>query len=70
MLHKLIAAAKLMDSIYIRQVWSGNEALLHKLVPDAREIAQFFGLAYAEFDRRMEAEASGSATTTDPSAAT
>jgi hypothetical protein len=30
-LTKLIEAAKLMDSIYLRQVWSGNIDLLHKL---------------------------------------
>jgi len=33
-LGKLIDAAKLMDSIYLEQVWSGNTALLHKLETD------------------------------------
>jgi len=30
-LRKLIEEAKLMDSIYLRQVWNGNVELLHKL---------------------------------------
>ena len=29
-LAKIIAAARLIDPLYIRQVWSGNEALLEK----------------------------------------
>jgi hypothetical protein len=33
-LEKIIQAAKLMDSIYYRQVWSGNEALKKKLEAD------------------------------------
>jgi hypothetical protein len=33
-LTKLVEAARLMDKIYIRQVWSGNEALQHKLEAD------------------------------------
>jgi hypothetical protein len=33
-LAKLVEAAKLMDRIYIRQVWSGNEALKQKLEAD------------------------------------
>ncbi len=31
---KLVEAARLLDSIYIRQVWSGNAALLTKLRSD------------------------------------
>jgi hypothetical protein len=31
---KIIAAAKYYDSLYLRQVWSGNEALLKKLQAD------------------------------------
>jgi hypothetical protein len=31
---KIIAAAKLYDPLYLRQVWSGNEALLKKLQAD------------------------------------
>jgi hypothetical protein len=31
---KIIAAAKLYDQLYLRQVWSGNEALLKKLQAD------------------------------------
>jgi len=33
-LDKIIAAARLFDPLYIRQVWSGNEALLKKLEAD------------------------------------
>jgi hypothetical protein len=33
-LQKIIAATKLMDPLYLRQVWSGNEALLKKLQAD------------------------------------
>jgi hypothetical protein len=33
-LAKLIQAAKIMDSLYLRQVWSGNTELLHKLRAD------------------------------------
>ncbi|MEK6409826.1 MAG: hypothetical protein AABN34_23110 [Acidobacteriota bacterium] len=33
-LDKLIQAAKLLDPIFLRQVWSGNEALLKKLEAD------------------------------------
>ncbi|MBI5020714.1 MAG: hypothetical protein HZB59_04705 [Ignavibacteriales bacterium] len=33
-LAKLISAAKIMDSLYLRQVWSGNTDLLHKLRAD------------------------------------
>jgi len=34
-LDKLVEAAKLMDSIFLKQVWSGNEALKKKLEADA-----------------------------------
>jgi hypothetical protein len=33
-LQKIIAAAKYIDPLYLRQVWSGNEALLKKLQAD------------------------------------
>lgn len=33
-LQKIIAAAKFLDPLYMRQVWSGNEALLKKLQGD------------------------------------
>ena len=33
-LDKIISAARLFDPLYIRQVWSGNEALLKKLEAD------------------------------------
>src|SRR5207253_9615341 len=31
---KIVAAAKYYDRLYLRQIWSGNEALLHKLQGD------------------------------------
>ncbi len=33
-LQKIIAAAKLYDQLYLRQIWSGNEALLQRLQAD------------------------------------
>src|SRR4029079_7319626 len=33
-LDKLVEAAKLLDPLFLRQVWSGNEALLKKLEAD------------------------------------
>jgi hypothetical protein len=33
-LMKIIAAAQLLDGLYLRQIWSGNEALLKKLQAD------------------------------------
>jgi hypothetical protein len=33
-LQKIIAAAKLYDTLYLRQIWSGNEALLARLQAD------------------------------------
>ena len=34
-LGKLVAASRLMDAIFLRQVWAGNQALLTKLVEDS-----------------------------------
>ena len=39
-LGKLVEAAALMDRIYARQVWSGNEALLAKLEADTTQIGR------------------------------
>ena len=39
-LEKLVEAAKLMDSVYLRQVWSGNVALLHTLEADQSSVGQ------------------------------
>src|SRR5437870_12885606 len=33
-LRKIIAAAKLFDPLFLRQLWSGNEALMNKLEAD------------------------------------
>jgi hypothetical protein len=45
-LSKLIEAAKYMDSLYLRQVWSGNTDLLHKLQADksskGKELLRYF----------------------------
>src|SRR3989442_7361574 len=45
-LDKLIEAAKLFDPLFMRQVWSGNEALLKKLEaetsPEGRERLHYF----------------------------
>lgn len=47
-LKKLILAARLMDSIYLRQVWDGNVALKHRLSkdtsPEGRERQHYFNL--------------------------
>lgn len=37
---KLIAAARMMDSIYLRQVWSGNIELMHRLLADRSPAGQ------------------------------
>ncbi len=39
-LQKIIAAAKLYDALYMRQIWSGNEALLHKLQADRTTVGR------------------------------
>src|SRR5436190_13609435 len=45
-LDKIIAAAKLLDPLFMRQVWSGNEALQKKLEadtsPEGRERLHYF----------------------------
>src|SRR5918995_297664 len=33
-LAKLVQASKIMDALYLRQVWAGNEAMLLDLIPD------------------------------------
>jgi len=40
-LQKIIAAAKLYDALYQRQIWSGNEALLKKLQADNTPLGRF-----------------------------
>src|SRR5258706_14473696 len=41
-LAKLIEAARLMDTLFLRQVWAGNEAMLQRLAQThAREPAHF-----------------------------
>ncbi|MDE3056616.1 MAG: hypothetical protein KGJ59_01480 [Bacteroidota bacterium] len=37
---KLIEAAHMMDSIYIRQVWSGNDSFLHQLEADRSQLGK------------------------------
>jgi hypothetical protein len=47
-LQKIIAAAKFLDPLYLRQVWSGNEALRKNLEDDktlqGRELLHFFNI--------------------------
>src|SRR3989440_10365136 len=39
-LQKIIAAAKLYDALYLRQIWSGNEVLLRKLQADRTSLGR------------------------------
>src|SRR6201988_3538718 len=39
-LAKIIAAAKLMDPLFLRQVWSGNAALEKKLIADTSAVGR------------------------------
>jgi hypothetical protein len=39
-LAKLVEAARLMDALFLRQVWSGNEALLLELLEDPSSLAR------------------------------
>jgi len=39
-LSKLVEAAKVMDSLFLRQVWAGNETMLLNLVQDTSEIGR------------------------------
>src|SRR4029079_13365419 len=39
-LQKIIAAAKLYDTLYLRQIWSGNESLLKKLQADTTPLGR------------------------------
>jgi hypothetical protein len=55
-LDKLIAAARLMDPIYDRQVWSGNPALREKLAKDdtkhGKELLAYFDIMRGPWDRQ------------------
>ena len=59
-LDKLIEAARLLDPVYVRQVWSGNEALLKKLEADAspegKERLHYFMLNKGPWSRPDENE--------------
>jgi hypothetical protein len=39
-LAKIVAAAKVMDTLFLRQVWAGNETLLLDLIGDARPLGK------------------------------
>src|SRR3954470_15740533 len=39
-LAKIVEAARLMDTLYLRQVWSGNEPLLLRLSQDATPLGR------------------------------
>jgi Peptidase family M49 len=59
-LDKLIDAAKLLDPLYLRQVWSGNEALLKKLEadssPEGRERLHYFMINKGPWSRTEKNE--------------
>src|SRR6185436_9157358 len=59
-LDKLIEAAKLLDPLYLRQVWSGNEALKQKLEadtsPDGRERLHYFMINKGPWSRNEKNE--------------
>jgi len=59
-LDKLIEAAKLLDPLFLRQVWSGNEALHKKLEADAspegRERFHYFMINKGPWSRNEENE--------------
>src|SRR5438093_2377133 len=59
-LDKLIEAAKLLDGLFLRQVWSGNEALLKKLEadtsPEARERLHYFWINKGPWSRNEKNE--------------
>ncbi|HSB09588.1 MAG TPA: hypothetical protein VLM38_08900 [Blastocatellia bacterium] len=59
-LDKLIEAAKLLDPLFLRQVWSGNEALLKKLQADAspegRERLHYFMINKGPWSRNEKNE--------------
>ena len=42
---KLVAAARIMDALFLRQVWSGNDALLQRVSRDAHERVRQGGAA-------------------------
>lgn len=60
-LGKLIAAARLMDPLFLRQVWSGNEALGKKLEadtsPEGRERLHYFMINRGPWSRLDQNEA-------------
>jgi hypothetical protein len=55
-LDKLIAAARLMDPIYDRQVWAGNPALREKLAKEVsthgKEVLAYFDIMRGPWDRQ------------------
>lgn len=59
-LDKLIEAAKLLDPLFLRQVWSGNEALLKKLQadnsPEGRERLHYFMINKGPWSRNEKNE--------------
>ena len=59
-LEKLIEAAKLLDPLFLRQVWSGNEALKKKLesdtTPEGRERLHYFMINKGPWSRNEKNE--------------
>jgi len=60
-LEKLIEVAKLMDRIFLRQVWRGNESLLRRLEadtsPEGRERLHYFWINFGPWSRLDSNEA-------------
>src|SRR5207248_5417320 len=54
-LGKLVAASKVMDALFLRQVWSGNQAMLLDLAraegPDTRARLHYFLINKGPWDR-------------------
>src|SRR4029079_10245600 len=59
-LSKIIAAAKLLDPLFLRQVWSGNDALEKKLQADktaaGRERPHYFYIKHGPWSRREDTQ--------------
>ncbi|MET0163462.1 MAG: hypothetical protein ABW318_00485, partial [Vicinamibacterales bacterium] len=72
-LAKLVQAAKLMDALYLRQVWAGNEAMLLDLVRDqsaeGRARLHYFLINKGPWSRLDESESSVPGAPPKPAAA-
>src|SRR4029079_16994762 len=59
-LDKIIAAARLLDPLFLRQVWSGNDALEKKLQADKSAAGQqrphYFYIKHGPWSRREDTQ--------------